>query len=141
MIHSQGTCVLLELQTLNELLGYVQALHRNSNAQFELKGVHITEITYESFDNQCRSVVTNNVTSFEMLCYLRNKTCFPCLHSLVKRGEHLGEFESCRSVKSRDAGFHKHCRGFQQAMEARTTCFISFSFIKFFFIIVNKEKY
>ena len=50
------------------------------------------------------------------------------------RGERLGEFES-RSVKTRDAvdeGFHllenshKLCRGFQQAMEVWTTCFISF---------------
>ena len=46
------------------------------------------------------------------------------------RGERLGEFES-KSVKTRDAvksfhlleNSHKFCRGFQQAMEARTPCF------------------
>ena len=60
------------------------------------------------------------------------------------RGERLGEFES-RSVKARDAveGFHllenshKVCRGFQQAMDARTTCFISF--IKLF-LLLRKRK-
>ena len=55
------------------------------------------------------------------------------------------EFES-RSVKTRDAveGFHllenshKLCRGFHQAMEARTTCFISF--IKLLFSLLTKRK-
>ena len=54
------------------------------------------------------------------------------------RGKRLGEFES-RSEKARDAVevFHllensrKLCQSFQQAMEARTTCFISF--ISYFF--------
>ena len=61
------------------------------------------------------------------------------------RGERLGEFES-RSVKTRDAvlGFHllenshKLCRGFQQTMEARKTCFISF--IKLLFSLLTKRK-
>ena len=61
------------------------------------------------------------------------------------RGERLGESES-RSVKTRDTieGFHllensrKLCRGFQQAMEARTTCFISF--IKLLFSVLTKRK-
>ena len=39
MIHPQGTCVLLELQTLNSLLNYIQTLYRYTNAQFELKNV------------------------------------------------------------------------------------------------------
>ena len=57
----------------------------------------------------------------------------------------MGKFDS-RSVKARDAveGFHlldnshKLCRGFQQAMEARTTCFISF--IKLLFSVLTKRK-
>ena len=61
------------------------------------------------------------------------------------RGERLGEFES-RYVKLRDAveGFHllelshKLSRGFQQAMEARTTCFIFF--IKLLFSLLTKRK-
>ena len=64
---------------------------------------------------------------------------------IENRGKRLGEFES-RSVKTRDAveGFHllesshKLCRGFQQAMEAQTTCFISF--IKLLFSILTKRK-
>ena len=61
------------------------------------------------------------------------------------RGQRLGEFES-RSVKTRDTveGFHlldnshKLCRGLQQAMEARTTCFISF--IKLFSLLTKRKK-
>ena len=57
----------------------------------------------------------------------------------------MGEFES-RSVKTRDAveGFHllenshKLCQGFQQAMEARKTCFISF--MKLLFSVLTKRK-
>ena len=61
------------------------------------------------------------------------------------RGKRMGEFES-RSMKTQDAvqGFHllenshKLCRGFHQAMEARTTCFISF--IKLLFSVLTKRK-
>ena len=61
------------------------------------------------------------------------------------RSERLGEFESS-PVKSRDAveGFYllensyKLCRGFHQAMEARTTCFIFF--IKLIFSMLTKRR-
>ena len=61
------------------------------------------------------------------------------------RGERLGESES-RSVKTQDAvegfhvleNYHKLCRGFQQAMEAQTACFISF--IKLLFSLLTKRK-
>ena len=43
MPHPQGTCVLLEVNTLNELIDYFQGLYQNSNVLFELKGVHINE--------------------------------------------------------------------------------------------------
>ena len=64
------------------------------------------------------------------------------------RGERLEEFES-RSVKTRDAveGFHllknshKLCQGFQQAMDARTTCFISFIKLLFSLLINRKTIY
>ena len=60
------------------------------------------------------------------------------------QGERLREFDS-RSVKTRDAieGFHllenshKLCRGFQQSMEARTTCFTSF--IKLFSLLTKRK--
>ena len=41
--HPQGTCVLLEVNTLNELINYFQGLYQNPNVLFELKGVHINE--------------------------------------------------------------------------------------------------
>ena len=61
------------------------------------------------------------------------------------RYERLGEFES-KSVKTRDAvegchlleNSHKLSRGFQQAMEARKTCFISF--ITLLFSLLTKRK-
>ena len=43
MLHTQGTCVLLEVNTLNELINYFQGLYQNPNVLFELKGVHINE--------------------------------------------------------------------------------------------------
>ena len=43
MLHPQGTCVLLEVNTLNELINYFQGLYQNPNVLFELKGVHINE--------------------------------------------------------------------------------------------------
>ena len=48
MPHPQGTCVLLELDPLNELLNYFLALCTISNALFELKGVHISEMCYST---------------------------------------------------------------------------------------------
>ena len=57
----------------------------------------------------------------------------------------MGEFES-RSVNTQDAvedfhlleNSHKLCRDFQQAMEARTACFISF--INLLFSLLTKRK-
>ena len=45
MPHPQGTCVLLEVNTLNELINSFQGLFQNPNVLFELKGVHINEKT------------------------------------------------------------------------------------------------
>ena len=45
MPHPQGTCVLLEVNTLNELINYFQGLYQNPNVLFELKGVLINEKT------------------------------------------------------------------------------------------------
>ena len=62
--------------------------------------------------------------------YLRNKTCSPCLHSLVKTEANVWE-------NSRAENSHKLCRGFRQAMETRT-CFISF--IKLLISLLTKRK-
>ena len=45
MPHPQGTCVLLEVNTLNEQINSFQGLSQNPNVLFELKGVHINEKT------------------------------------------------------------------------------------------------
>ena len=46
--HPQGTCVLLEVNTLNELINYFQMVYQNPEVIFELKGVHIIEMLCES---------------------------------------------------------------------------------------------
>ena len=56
--------------------------------------------------------------------HLRNKTCFPCLHSLVKTEANV--WENSRADQCMLENSHNLCQGFQQAMEAWTTCFISF---------------
>ena len=69
--------------------------------------------------------------------YIRNKTCFPCLHSLVKTKTNV--CENSRAVE----GFHllensrKLCWGFHH-METRRICFISF--IKSQFSDLTKKK-
>ena len=41
--HPQGTCVLFEVNTLNELINYFQGLYQDPNVLFELKDVHMNE--------------------------------------------------------------------------------------------------
>ena len=43
MPHPQGSCVLLEVNSLNDLIKYFQGLYQDPNVLFELKGVHINE--------------------------------------------------------------------------------------------------
>ena len=55
MCHSQGTCVLLEAETLNKLTEYFQILHSISpEVLFEVRGVHISEVqsTYSEISEQ-----------------------------------------------------------------------------------------
>ena len=49
MPHSQGTCVLLEAQSIQDVTCYLKTLYENSNTLFELIGVHITRL--EKDDN------------------------------------------------------------------------------------------
>ena len=46
--HPQGTCVLLEINTLNEPINHFQMVYQNAEVRFELRGVHITEMLCES---------------------------------------------------------------------------------------------
>ena len=43
MSRPQGACVLLKVNTLNELINYFQGLYQNPSVLFELKGVHVNE--------------------------------------------------------------------------------------------------
>ena len=47
MPHSQGTCVLLEAQSIHDVICYLQILYENSNTLFELIGVEITRLEKE----------------------------------------------------------------------------------------------
>ena len=49
MPHSQRTCVLLEAQSIHDVICYLQTLYENSSTLFELIGVHITRL--EKDDN------------------------------------------------------------------------------------------
>ena len=87
-----------------------------------------------------------NLFFFKKL-YLRNKTCFPCLHNLVKTEVNVWEnsradqwkpetqsrvFTSSR-IRTNFAEFFNRLW-----IEARTTCFISF--IKLLFSVLTKRK-
>ena len=43
--------MLLEVNTLNELINYFEGLYQNPNVSFELKGVHINEKQCDMTDN------------------------------------------------------------------------------------------
>ena len=67
--------------------------------------------------------------------YLRNKICFPCLHSLVKTEANVWENSRADNILDNSV---KLFRGFYQAMKARITCFISF--IELLFFVLTKRK-
>ena len=76
---------------------------------------------------------------------LRNKTCFLCLHSLVKTEANVWENSRADQWKPETQSkfspareFSNFARGFQQDMEAWKTCFISF--IKLLFSVLTKRK-
>ena len=51
MAHSQGTCVLLEVQTLDKLTEYFQILYSiYPGILFELRGGHITEVQSQAIE-------------------------------------------------------------------------------------------
>ena len=51
MPHPRGTCVLLEVNTLNERINYFQGLYQNPDVLFELRGVNINEKRCDMTDN------------------------------------------------------------------------------------------
>ena len=94
--HPQGTCVLLEVNTLNELINYFQMVYQNPEVIFELKGVHIIEmvcenaeipnyqetITHETRCNTDAGTINRNIPlkcccaiSFYCICFSIIKSC------------------------------------------------------------------
>ena len=121
-------------------------------------------------DKSCYIIICYNVKEciFKSYCYwlnvllmlhsipcawfvllIENKTCFPCLHSLVKTKANVErtreQFSYLNFSGFAVEGFqllensHKLCRDFHQAMEART-CNMFYFFYKIIIFIVNKEK-
>ena len=66
MPHPQLACVLLELQTLNEIIHYFQTFHNNSNALFELRGVRISEIHYDMIVNSPNVQLNNHAVNYQI---------------------------------------------------------------------------
>ena len=61
--YPRNMCILLELETLNELNNYFQVLYTISNALSELKGVHISEIQYNTSCHSSYALIDNEATS------------------------------------------------------------------------------
>ena len=51
-IHSEGTCVLLEIPSMHKLVQYFQSLDKNQD-MYELKGVHIAKFEIDLFFKLC----------------------------------------------------------------------------------------
>ena len=86
MPHPQGTCVLLEVNTLNELVNYFQMVYQSPDVIYEIKGVHITEMlcdmtaipdqqtnTHESCNTDAETMTRN--IPLECCCAI----CFYCI--------------------------------------------------------------
>jgi hypothetical protein len=92
MADPQGTCILLEVQTISELKGFFYTLYDNRNdVLFELKGVHIAETQTETTAS-CneRQGTEQNMTSqtnvnIENTCNLPAVISFYCIcFSIIK---------------------------------------------------------
>ena len=78
-------------------------------------------------------LVANGVLKYLLDFYLRNKTWFPCFHSLVKIEAKVWENSRTGENPRQRFGFSLICSrilpnvglGFHQAMKARKACFIS----------------
>lgn len=95
MPHPQGKCVLLEVDTLNQLITYFQYVYQSPDVLFEIKGVHITEMLcdrvevldqqsniHERSCNTDTNTVSRNIPlecccaiSFYSICFSMIKSC------------------------------------------------------------------
>ena len=114
MSHPQGTCVLFEVNTLNELKNYFQGHCQNPNVLFELKGVHIDKKQCDMtdiFDQQLSAVpfkanhtdaeittihiplLCRCATSFYSICFSIIKYCGYCNSQTLDRiTDHANKF-------------------------------------------------
>ena len=60
--HSQGTCVLLEIPSMQKLVQYFQSLYRNEDI-YELKGVHIANFEVDLCSSSVEYCSISNVNS------------------------------------------------------------------------------
>ena len=91
MPHPQGTCVLLEINTLNELINYFQMVYQIPDVMYEIKGVHITEMLCDmtaipdqqtnTHERSCNTETRNIplecccAISFYCICFSMIKSC------------------------------------------------------------------
>ena len=64
MPHAQGTCVLLEMKSITDLVEYFKTLYSASNVLFEMKGVHITNgvsCSQNEITIKCHSEISETV--------------------------------------------------------------------------------
>ena len=62
--HSQGTCVLLEIPSMQKLVQYFQSLYRNEDI-YELKGVIIANFEIYVCSNSVEDCSISNVNSYQ----------------------------------------------------------------------------
>jgi hypothetical protein len=75
--HAQGTCVLLEVSSLNSLVHYFQSIHNND--MFEVKGIQINAVEHSILDQNHAHEITNFnlscIVAMYSLCYSVIKPC------------------------------------------------------------------
>ena len=65
--HSEGTCVWLEIKSMNKLVQYSQSLYGNEDI-YELKGVHIANFEVDLLSSSVEYCSIPNVNSYQCSC-------------------------------------------------------------------------
>ena len=66
--HSEGTCVLLEIPSMHELVQYFQSQYRNEHL-YELKGVHIANFEVDLLSSSVEYISSiSNVNNYQCSC-------------------------------------------------------------------------
>ena len=93
--HAQGTCVLLELASINNLIQYFQSIHNDEI--FEIKGIEIKNIHNSINENYAGKPSINanvsNAVAIYFLCYSTIKSCSywnrNTINDIVDKGKQL----------------------------------------------------